>query len=126
MTLKETVRAYFEALHSNNLDAMVSLFTDGAMVSSPFLGEISAAEFFPKVFGASSATSITVYDVLVSAEEHPRAVGYFNYDWTLKDGNVIQFDAADVFDFSSDGKIKRLTILYDTHPIRETVGDKYS
>lgn len=121
----ETVRDYFAALDSNNLDAMLALFAAEAIVLSPMLGEVRAVDFFPKVFGASSATSITVFDVLVSAEGHPRAVGYFNYDWTLKDGSVILFDAADVFDFDADGRIAKLTILYDTYPIRDTVGNKY-
>jgi len=122
---EETVRAYFAALDSNDLDAMLQLFAAEAIVHSPMLGEVRAAEFFPKVFGASSATSITVFDVLVSAQGQPRAVGYFNYDWTLKDGTVIQFDAADVFDFDADGRIAKMTILYDTYPIRDTVGNKY-
>ena len=104
---------------------MLKLFTADASVLSPMLGEVDHAEFFPKVFGASSATTITVFDVLISAEGHPRAIGYFNYDWTLKDGSKILFDAADVFDFDSDGRIVKLTILYDTHPIRHTVGNKY-
>lgn len=121
----ETVRAYFAALDSNDLDAMLKLFTADASVLSPMLGEVGYADFFPKVFDASSATTITVFDVLVSAEDHPRAIGYFNYDWTLKDGSKILFDAADVFDFDSDGRIAKLTILYDTHPIRDTVGNKY-
>jgi len=121
----ETVQAYFAALDSNDLDAMLKLFAADASVLSPMLGEVRAADFFPKVFGASSATSITVFDILVSADGQPRAVGYFNYDWTLKDGSVILFDAADVFDFDSDGRITKLTILYDTHPIRDEVGNKY-
>ena len=122
---EETVRAYFAALDSNDLDAMLQLFAAEAIVHSPMLGEVRAAEFFPKVFGASSATSITVFDVLVSAQGQPRAVGYFNYDWTLNDGTVVQFNAADVFDFTAEGKIARLTILYDTFPIRDAVGDQY-
>lgn len=121
----ETVRAYFAALDSNDLDAMLALFSVDAVVLSPMLGEVRAATFFPKVFGASSATAITVFDVLVSAEGYPRAVGYFNYDWTLKDGSEITFDAADVFDFDADGRIAKMTILYDTHPIRDVVGNKY-
>lgn len=122
---KDTVQAYFKALHNNDLETITALFAPDGMVSSPFLGELRAAEFFPKVFGASSATTITVFDILVSADGQPRAAGYFNYDWTLTNGTIIQFDAADVFDFAADGKIAKMTILYDTYPIRDTVGDKY-
>ncbi len=35
---------------------------------------------------ASSGAQLTVYDVLVSAEGHLRAVAYYQYDWSLRDG----------------------------------------
>ncbi|MEJ2171754.1 MAG: nuclear transport factor 2 family protein [Woeseiaceae bacterium] len=126
MSYEKTVSNYFEALDANDLDHMLRLFAADAVVHSPFLGELPASEFFPKVFGSSSATRITVFDILVSAQGQPRAVGYFNYDWTMTDGTAIQFDAADVFDFASDGRIAKMTILYDTYPVRGTVGNKYT
>ena len=126
MTAYETtLKAYFAALDSSDLDSMLSLFSTKATVHSPFLGEVRAVDFFPKVFEAAAATSITVFDILVSIQGQARAVGYFNYDWTLNDGTVVQFNAADVFDFTAEGKIARLTILYDTFPIRDAVGDQY-
>ena len=43
----------------------------------------------------------------------------------MKDGTKVYFDAADVFDFNAEDEIVRMTILYDTHPLRESVGNKY-
>lgn len=123
---EQTLEKYFTALDSADLQAILEVFADDARVHSPFLGELSAREFFPKVFAASSASDITVFDVLGSMRGEPRAIGYFRYDWTLADGTKVQFDAADVFDFNANGEIIRMTILYDTHPLRETVGDKYA
>ena len=123
---EQTLEKYFAALDSGNLQAILEVFADDARVHSPFLGEMSAREFFPKVFAASSASDITVFDVLASVRGEPRAIGYFRYDWTLADGTKVHFDAADVFDFNADGEIVGMTILYDTHPLRETVGDKYA
>ena len=124
--IEQTLAKYFTALDSGDLQAILKVFADDARVHSPFLGELSAREFFPKVFAASSASDITVFDVLGSMRGEPRAIGYFRYDWTLADGTKVQFDAADVFDFNTNGEIVRMTILYDTHPLRETVGDKYT
>ena len=124
--IEQTLAKYFTALDSGDLQAILKVFADGARVHSPFLGELSAREFFPKVFAASSTSDITVFDVLGSMRGKPRAIGYFRYDWTLADGTKVQFDAADVFDFNTKGEIIRMTILYDTHPLRETVGDKYT
>lgn len=124
-TLQATVRAYLAALEAGDTARVIALFAPDAWVLSPFLGRVPAASFFPQVVAASSSTRLTVHDVLLSAEGHPRAVGYFRYDWGLADGQQVSFECADVFDFAADGRIAMLTILYDTHPIRATVGDKY-
>ncbi len=125
-SLERSLEQYFEALDAGDLEGVLEVFAEDARVSSPFLGDLTAREFFPKVFAASSASDITLFDVLASIRGQPRAIGYFRYDWTLKDGTRVHFDAADVFDFNAAGEIVRMTILYDTHPLRETVGDKYA
>ncbi|ACA93711.1 conserved hypothetical protein [Burkholderia orbicola MC0-3] len=82
--------------------------------------------FFSKVAAASGDSRITPIDICVSATGAPRATGYFIYDWALKDGSVARFECVDVFEFDIQGLIERMIIVYDTHPIRSTVGDKYA
>ena len=123
--IDQTLTVYFDALESGDLPRMMSLFSDDARVHSPFLGDLAAKDFFPKVFDSTSAATITVYDLFKSIRGTTRAIGYFRYDWTLKDGTEIFFVASDVFDFNEAGAITELKILYDTHPIREDVGNKY-
>lgn len=126
MTVYEKVVAdYIQALDAGDIEAILLCFADGAVVNSPFLGIMPAHEFFPKVLESSTKSDITLYDILLSAQGQPRAIGYFNYDWTLRDGSKVVFDVADVFDFDHDGRISSMIILYDTHPIREQVGNKY-
>ena len=96
---EQTLEKYFAALDSGNLQAILEVFADDARVHSPFLGEMSAREFFPKVFAASSASDITVFDVLASVRGAPRAIGYFRYDWTLADGTKVHFDCRRRFRF---------------------------
>ncbi|MBT5218020.1 MAG: SnoaL-like domain-containing protein [Woeseia sp.] len=122
---EQTIKEYMRALDSSNLEEILANFASNAMVRSPFLGKISAKEFFPKVLESSIAADITVFDILTSVDRKQRAVGYFNYDWTLKDGNKVTFDCADIFEFDADGRIAEMIILYDTYPIREQVGDKF-
>jgi len=125
--MKQAVHEYLEALEAGNLEAVVALFEEDGWVLSPFLGRMSAREFFPKVIDASSGAKLTTHDVLVSAERYPRAAAYFRYDWWLRDGPKVSFECADVFTFGpKTGRIESMIILYDTHPIREAVGDKYS
>ena len=124
--MKEKVREYLAALEAGDVERVVTLFEPEGWVVSPFLGRMTAREFFPKVVEVSSGTKLTVHDILISAEGQPRAVGYFLYDWWLKDGSKVSFECADVFTFNPEtGKISSLVILYDTYPIREAAGDVY-
>ena len=122
---EKIVADYLQALDAGDLVAILKCFASNAVVNSPFLGMMAATDFFPKVLESSAKSTITVYDILVSVQGQPRAIGYFNYDWTLKDGSNVVFDAADVFDFDENGRISSMIILYDTHPLRGEVGDKY-
>ena len=124
--MKEKVQEYLAALEAGDVERVVTLFEPDGRVISPFLGRMTAREFFPKVVEVSSGTKLTVHDILTSAEGQPRAVGYFLYDWWLKDGSKVSFECADVFTFNPEtGKISSLVILYDTYPIREAAGDVY-
>jgi SnoaL-like domain len=124
--MREAVRQYFAALEAGDVERIVSLFEPNGWVLSPLLGRMTARDFFPKVVEASSRTKLTIHDVLISAEGQPRAVGYFLYDWWLKDGSKVSFEAADVFTFNPETKrISSMVILYDTYPVRDSVGDPY-
>jgi ketosteroid isomerase-like protein len=130
-----TVHAYFDALRNGDPDRIVALFSTDGQVISPFLGRMPASAFFAKLADTSTRSEIDVFDVLVSAKGSPRALGYFNYRWTLRDGTVLRFDCCDVFDFGQPVEsargveavpIELMTIVYDTAPLRDQVGDKYA
>jgi len=56
-----------------------------------------------------------------------RVAAYFRYDWTLNDGRLVDFGCVDVFGFRPGGVlIDSMHIVYDTHPLRGQVGDKYA
>lgn len=120
------IRTYLEALERSDVAAICALFKPDAQIFSPFLGWMKPAPFFAKVDAASGASTITPIDICVSSTGAPRATGYFIYDWKLKDGSAVRFECVDVFEFDQDGLIERMIIVYDTHPIRSTVGDKYA
>ncbi|RQS94167.1 nuclear transport factor 2 family protein [Burkholderia seminalis] len=122
----EQVRAYLRELERGDVDAICALFTPDAQIFSPFLGWMHPERFFSKVAAASGASKITPIDICVSTSGARRATGYFIYDWALKDGSVAHFECVDVFEFDTAGRIDRMIIVYDTHPIRSTVGDKYA
>lgn len=120
------IRTYLQELDKGDMAAICSLFSPDAQVFSPFLGWMHPKPFFEKVSAASGQSKITLIDICVSATGAPRATGYFVYDWGLKDGSAVRFECVDVFEFDDEGFIERMKIVYDTYPIRSTVGDKYA
>lgn len=124
--LADQVRTYLKELERGDVAGICSLFTPHAQIYSPFLGWMAPAPFFEKVVAASGESTITPLDICVSVDGHPRVAAYFIYDWGLKDGSTAKFECVDIFEFGTDGLIEKMIIVYDTHPIRSTVGDKYA
>jgi len=124
--MQKIVHAYLRALEAGDADKAASLFIHDGWVESPFLGRLPVRQFIKKVAESSRDTKLTVHDVLVSAEGHLRAVAYYQYDWRLKDGTRAVFDCADVFNFDpSSGHLQSIVLVYDTHPVRSVVENKY-
>ncbi len=124
--MQRAVRKYLQALESGDTDRAAALFTPHGWVRSPFLGQLPIREYLKKVAAASMSSVLTVHDVLVSAENHMRAVAYYLYDWRLKDGSSVSFECADVFNFDPDtGHIASVVLVYDTHLVRDVVENKY-
>jgi hypothetical protein len=124
--MQRAVHKYLSALEAGDGERAASLFVPDGWVQSPFLGRLSVRDYVNKVASASSKAKLTVYDVLVSAEGHLRAVAYYQYDWSLKDGSNVTFDCADVFNFDSDtGRIESIVLVYDTDPVRAVVENKF-
>lgn len=125
----DTVRAYLHCLHTSDTAGLIASFEPDGVVHSPFLGTMQARDFFPRLAQASSQSVITLIDLFSSVQPAGGAVrvaAYFRYDWTLSDGRVVDFTCVDVFGFQpGGGRIASMHIVYDTHPLRERVGDKY-
>ncbi len=120
------LRTYMQALGDSDYDTIKGLFAPNGKVLSPFLGEMDAGPFFDRLAEASAENTITPIDVFLSANNKNQATCYFRYDWTVRDGTVISFKVMDLFSFAQDSdKIEYLNLIYDTHPIRITAGNKY-
>jgi hypothetical protein len=120
------VRTYLKELERGNVAGVCNLFKQDAQIYSPFLGWMEPAPFFDKVVTASGRSTISLVDICSSVDGHPRVAAYFIYDWGLKDGSTAKFECVDIFEFGTDGLIEKMIIVYDTYPIRSTVGDKYA
>jgi SnoaL-like domain len=124
--MQQAVRKYLSALEAGDAEKAAALFVPQGWVRSPFLGRLPVRDYVRKVASATGNAKLTVYDVLVSAEGHLRAVAYYQYDWSLTDGSRVSFDCADVFNFDPEsGHIESIVLVYDTHPVRGVVENRY-
>jgi hypothetical protein len=120
------LQVYMKALGQSDYATVKSLFAPGAKVLSPFLGEMQAGPFFDRLAEASTKNVITPIDIFLSTTGQSHATAYFQYDWTVRDGTPITFKAMDLFTFEpSSHKVTYLDLIYDTHPIRASAGNKY-
>ncbi len=120
------LQTYMKALGESDYATIKSLFAPDGKVLSPFLGEMAAGPFFDRLREASSLNVITPIDIFLSVTGKHQAAAYFRYDWTVRDGTCITFKVMDLFTFDPDSnKVKYLDLIYDTHPIRSTAGNKY-
>ena len=120
------LQTYMDALGRSDYDTVKGLFTPNARVKSPFLGEMLAGPFFDRLAGASANNVITPIDIFLSNSQKNHATAYFQYDWTVRDGTLIKFRVMDLFTFEPDSDmVTYLDLIYDTHPIRSTAGNKY-
>lgn len=121
----DRIHRYFERMNAADIDGIIALFGADAHVNSPFLGRVDAPSFFRKLGNASSASRLTVFDILVGVNNNS-AAAHFEYDWTMSNGDQVTFQGIDYFTFDQAGNFKSMSIFYDTHPLREEVGDKYA
>lgn len=120
------LQTYMRALGESDYATVKSLFATGGKVRSPFLGEMPAGPFFDRLADASTRNVITPIDIFLSTTEQHHATAYFQYDWTVRDGSVITFKVMDLFSFEPGTPlVSYLDLIYDTHPIRVSAGNKY-
>ena len=123
---KTVLRRYMEALGASDCATIKSLFAEDGTVSSPLFGLMPARDFFDRLGDATRGNVITPIDVFLPSGDQQHAVAYFSYDWTVNDGTLITFNVMDLFEFRpGTDKVGALTLIYDTHPIRQTAGNKY-
>src|SRR5438552_15705301 len=120
------LQAYMDALGRSDYGTVKSLFTPSGRVKSPFLGEMPAGAFFDRLAGASASNVITPIDILLSNSGKEHATAYFRYDWTVRDGTLTTLKVMELFTFApGSDQVTYLDIIYDTHPIRASAGNKY-
>jgi ketosteroid isomerase-like protein len=118
MDITVVIKLYLQALENGSYDDIVSLFAEDGMVISPLYGTVKAFDFYRDLFKDTAKSKITLLDIFTSKSSEYVGAAHFRYEWTLKNGDIVSFECVDIFEFSEDGKIKKLKIIYDTYETR--------
>jgi len=119
MQIEKTIKEYLRELENGNYENIIKLFSPKAIINSPLYGKIKAKDFYKELFKDTLKSKITLMNIFKS--KNPLiAAGHFRYDWVLKNGTSTSFECVDIFQFNKNGKIIKLTIIYDTAKIRQS------
>jgi ketosteroid isomerase-like protein len=110
---------YLAALDAGSADDVLACFAPGGEVTSPLYGTLPAARFYPELFADSSPSTTELRRVYVDPADDREVALAFHYAWVLGDGTPAPFDVVDLVTLTDDReRIARLTICYDTAPLR--------
>lgn len=107
---------YLAALAAGDTARLVALFSSDGVVISPLYGARPAAAFFAKLASSTVASEITSIRFFISQEGV--AAAQFLHRWTLVSGEYADFECVGIFEFAGDGRIRKLTLVHDTQPLR--------
>ncbi|MEM7696455.1 MAG: nuclear transport factor 2 family protein [Pseudomonadota bacterium] len=115
MDAETLAERYLAALEAASLPDIAALFTADGVVVSPLYGTMPAADFYAALFADTNRSDTTLLRVLTGPDGS--AALHFRYRWTLSGGKVVTFEVVDIVELEA-GRIAKLTILYDTAPLR--------
>ncbi len=109
----EIARNYIDLLEKGDIRGVISLFSNSGVVHSPIYGKKTAIDFYTDLAADTTDSKLTLNGIFEEPNSS-RVALYFNYEWTLKNGEIVNFDVVDIIVFDDEGKISELRIIYDT------------
>lgn len=117
----QIIKNYLQALERGDYQDIIALFEQDGVVNSPLYGSRQASDFYEDLLRDTSTSEIVMLNTFVSTDDSSVGAVHFRYNWKLKSGLATSFECVDVFYFAATGKIKEMTIIYDTFPGRKDI-----
>ena len=113
-THRETMVQYLDAFTAGNLNAILALFAEGALVHSPTQEKPKQPQdFYPALLERAKGTVFRLKSAFAGEKPGTAAV-LFDYRKPIHGGGMHVFDCVDIFAFDAAGKIKEMWIIFDT------------
>jgi len=113
MTKKEVCLQYIELLEKGEMEQLLTLFNTDGIIDSPIYGRKPAADFYRDLTSDTNNSELKLLGIFEEDNSDHVAL-YFNYQWTLKNNEIVNFDVVDIIEFDTQNKISKLKIIYDT------------
>jgi len=122
MNINDLCLKYLKALNEGNLEYVLELFTEDAVIISPLYGKMSVKNFYKELFSDTNNSSTKLLNIFTSTGKNKSIALHFNYQWKMKNDFVESFECVDVFELNElEDKFNKLTIIYDTYKFRENI-----
>jgi ketosteroid isomerase-like protein len=118
VSVQTTIQRYLQAVQLHDYDEVIACFTDDAVVVHPIFGRQPAAGFFQTLFAETAADKLTVKTIFHGADNPATAAVLFFDEWRSADGTEFKNDIVLIFDFDRDDRVRNLTVVFDTFPVR--------
>ena len=113
MERKRIAYQYLNYLEEGNMSSIIALFDINGTVNSPIYGIKKASDFYTQLNEDTYSSKLELKGLFDEANTSRLAL-YFCYTWILKNKERVTFDVVDIIEFTKQGKIKTLNIIYDT------------
>lgn len=109
---------YFAAVNADDLDRLMTLFADDAVVHVPGVGDKRGTAEIRRFYSSVDRLYAEHYDatpVVLAEGDHASAL--IEFTGRTRDGRAVHFWAADTFRFEA-GRIAELRVIFDPATIR--------
>ncbi len=124
MSHEATIRKYYQAVEKQDHSAVILFFSKDATIVHPIFGTTTAADFFKMLLKqATSANEISIKNIFHDSHHPNRLAVYFSDKVATQEGSTFLIPhGVHVFDFTNEGLIHKITVIYDTFPVRGKFG----
>ena len=112
-TRKEIAIKYLDYLEKGDIEQTIKLFNEQGIVDSPIYGVMNADAFYRELSSDTTNSELHLKGIFEEINSNKLAL-YFNYKWTLKNKQKVEFDVVDIIEFDASNMISKLKIIYDT------------
>jgi hypothetical protein len=110
---------YRMAVKERNLEAILPMFSDDAVIETPLRGISKVKPYHEWLFANVKRSMTEVQDVFQALNGDIRIAVHSHYKWILNNDEVIEFSGMSMFEFTLDRKrIRKMTTFYDPSHVR--------